>query len=282
MARAAAQPAPEAAEEDAAGALRVQAAVELRDLLRAPHAQARHEAALIGQQGEQAPAPRPCARQPGGQGGRRPPREHAARAPPRPLPPCARRRARPPSRGKKNEPGRAQAALTGPPNWPAPNLSHCPAGPSSLCSNRRGGVPFAENVGHATSRGRCKTRSWAPAAGGRVGGRSAPSAACPLGVLTPAPGAAVHSARETTRRPAPFRQPARSQAFGVRHMHSPPATYSCFGLPGPHWARPGLLDADWRRQVLVTAPSRRAPGPFASKLQRSKRRHSGGQLNRQR
>lgn len=57
MARAPPQPAPEAAEKDAARALRVQAAVELRDLLRPPHAQARHEAALIGQQGEQAPAP---------------------------------------------------------------------------------------------------------------------------------------------------------------------------------------------------------------------------------
>lgn len=64
MARASTQPAPEATEEDAARALRSAGAVELRDLLRAPHAQARHEAAaLIGQQGEQAPTLR--ARAPG-------------------------------------------------------------------------------------------------------------------------------------------------------------------------------------------------------------------------
>lgn len=88
MAWASAQPAPEATKEDATRALRVEAAVELRDLLRPPHAQARHEAALIGQQGEQAPAPRPRApgrrrahQQPGSQADRRPPGEHAARTP---------------------------------------------------------------------------------------------------------------------------------------------------------------------------------------------------------
>lgn len=76
------------------------------------------------------------------------------------------------------------------------------------------------------------------------------------------------------------RRGPRRSAFGVRHMHSPPATYSCFGLPGPHWARPGLLDADWRRQVLVTAPSRRAPGPFASKVGGAAARASQGRLGK--
>lgn len=121
MARAPPQPAPEAAEKDAARALRVQAAVELRDLLRPPHAQARHEAALIGQQGEQAPAPRPRApgrrraHQPGGQAGRRPPRKHADRAPRRPLYPLrlprARRQAKSRSQSKRTSLGGRRATF---------------------------------------------------------------------------------------------------------------------------------------------------------------------------
>lgn len=100
MARAAAQPAPEASEEDAARALRVEAAVQLRDLLRAPHAQARHKAALIGQQSEQAPAPRPArpaaaapASQAARAGGLR--RNMPARAPAGPLAPPPAPAARP-------------------------------------------------------------------------------------------------------------------------------------------------------------------------------------------
>ena len=148
MARASAQPAPEATKEDAARALRVEAAVELRDLLRPPHAQARHEAALIGQQGEEAPAPRPRApgrrrahQQPGGQANRRPPGEHAARTPRRAQvlsAPAACPEASEASLKERKERAREGAGdlLPSPPSWPTPKSSDALTGPSSLGSNR--------------------------------------------------------------------------------------------------------------------------------------------------
>ncbi|XP_030683041.1 uncharacterized protein LOC115838270 [Nomascus leucogenys] len=52
--------------------------------------------------------------------------------------------------------------------------------------------------------------------------------------------------------------------------HAPPArTLPFLRHLGPDWARPGLLGAHWRHQVLVTAPSRPfmlAGRPPASKL----------------
>lgn len=104
MARAATQPAPQAAEEDAARAVRVEATVELSDLLRSPHAQARDEAALIGQQGQQAPAPQPRARRRRRHRARQPPREHVARRVP----------------GAQERPWEGAAASTDSPSWPAP------------------------------------------------------------------------------------------------------------------------------------------------------------------
>ncbi|XP_077816353.1 uncharacterized protein LOC114671862 [Macaca mulatta] len=216
MARTAVQPAPEAAEKDAARALGVEAAVELRDLLRAPHAQARPR-----------PAPPPARRPAASAGTCRLPR-----GPPRVPGP--------------EEPARAGAdgGPQRPPNWPATNPSHGPAARS-----RRSSLSAATAEEASPLRGESVMAADAGMAPRPLRQALLGSGRRPVGPLAPRRPPAGAGGRDAgraaeRRRTAQAGQQADSRAFRDCHTRRPRAPYPVSAA----WA---LIGRDLDSRVLI-------------------------------
>lgn len=211
------------------------------------------------------PPPRPLARRPGPAASAGTCRRRAPR--PDPLAPPLGARCAPggelglPLRAKRTGPGRRGRPAASAPSRSAPNSSHGLTGFSSLSAvNVEEESPLRRESVMAQSRGwprnLCKRPSWAQAA--NAAGQQPISVVGSLLLWRPqaGTGALMCSAREAARWAAQSQQQVRSRAFGVRHMRCSPATYPLRGHPAPDWARSGLVGADWRCPVLVSAPSR--------------------------
>ena len=153
----------------------------------------------------------------------------------------------------------AGALSPSPPSWPAPKSPHGLTGPSSPSAATAEKSPLRESVeAPAAAVGLRPLQQALRGSGRNAGGPTALSAACLFGLLRPAPGAGVQSARKAAklaqRFPSVPRPPHALPTCTLYPPQSPP--------PGPDWARPGL-------RVLIGGARCSSLPPRAASLEHS-------------